>query len=306
MSLTPRQWAVLVVLTLIWGINWPIMKLGVTGFPPLTFRALSMWLGLPVLGAVMLALKVPLVIPRVHWRELSILTINNMIVWHVLAIISIQALSSGRAAILGYTMPVFSALWGVAMFGERLAPRQLAGVAAAALGVALLLWHELAQMAGRPLGALGMLVAAAAWAFGTQQMRRTRLPMSTLALAFWMTVLTTLVMTVLAVVFEHDRWSAPTPVVWGAIVFNAIGVFGCAQPAWLMLARSLPPVASTLSVMLIPVLGVASGALALDETLHWQDGAAVVLMVVAIASVLWPRRGGAPAPSASVEGAAQR
>lgn len=290
MSLSPRQIAVLVVLTLIWGINWPILKLGVTGFPPLTFRALSMFLGLPVLGAALLMLKVPFAIPRVQWRELSSLTLSNMVVWHVLAIVSIQALSSGRAAILGYTMPVFSALCGVAMFGERLAPRQLAGVAAASLGVGLLLWHEFAQFAGRPLGALGMLGAAAAWGYGTQQMRRTRMTVPTLAIAFWMTVLATLVLTALALAFEHDRWRAPTPVVWGSILFNAIGVFGYAQPAWLMLARSLPPAASTLSVMLIPVLGVMSGALWLGETLHWQDFAAMVLMVAAIASVLWPPR----------------
>ena len=58
------------------------------------------------------------------------------------------------------------------------------------------------------------------------------------------------------------------------------------------MARSLPPVASTLSVMLIPVLGVFSGAVGLGEPLHWQDFAAVVLMVAAIAAVLAPRRGG--------------
>ena len=63
-----------------------------------------------------------------------------------------------------------------------------------------------------------------------------------------------------------------------------------AHAAWFYLARSLPPVASTLSVMFIPVLGVFSGALWLGEVLHWQDWAAVVLMVVAIASVLWPAR----------------
>ena len=44
-KLSPRQWTVLVLLTLVWGVNWPIMKIGVTGFPPLTFRALCMWLG---------------------------------------------------------------------------------------------------------------------------------------------------------------------------------------------------------------------------------------------------------------------
>src|SRR5262249_24616150 len=163
-------------------------------FPPLTFRALSMWLGLPVLYAAVRWMRADLRIPRADWPELAKLTFTNMLVWHVLAILSVQALSSGRAAILGYTMPIFSALWGRALFGERLARRQMIGVAAAAIGVALLLWHELGPMAGRPWGALGMLVAAAAWALGTQQLRRTHVAASTAALSWWMTVATTLVM----------------------------------------------------------------------------------------------------------------
>ena len=145
-------------------------------------------------------------------------------------------------------------------------------------------------MAGRPWGAAGMLVSAAVWALGTQQLRRTRMTAPTLAIVFWMTVITTLVMTVLATLVEHDRWQAPGPVVWAAIGFNAVMIFGFAQPVWLYLARALPPVASTLSVMLIPVLGTLSGAWWLNEQLHWQDFAAIVLMLAAIASVLWPAR----------------
>jgi drug/metabolite transporter (DMT)-like permease len=226
------------------------------------------------------------------------LTFTNMIVWHVLAIVSVQALSSGRAAILGYTMPVFSALWGVALFGQRLSGRQLAGVAAAAIGVALLLWHELGRMAGKPWAAGGMLVSAAVWALGTQQLRRTRMTAPTLAIVFWMTVVTTLVMTLLAAFTERPRWHLPAPGVWAAIVFNAVLIFGFAQPVWLYLARALPPVASTLSVMLIPVLGTLSGAWWLNEQLHWQDFAAIALMLAAIASVLLPARAPAPPQSA--------
>ena len=292
-----RQLALLAGLTLVWGLNWPIMKFGVTQFPPLSFRALSMWIGLPVLWLAVRALGQPLRIARRDWPELAKLTITNMIVWHVLAILSVQALSSGRAAILGYTMPVFSALWGMALFGQRLAARQLAGVAAAAIGVALLLWHELGRMSGKPWAAGGMLLSAAVWALGTQQLRRTRMEAPTLAIVFWMTTLTTLVMTVLAAALEHERWQAPAPGVWAAIVFNAVLIFGFAQPVWLYLARALPPVASTLSVMLIPVLGTLSGAWWLSEQLHWQDFAAIVLMLAAIASVLLPSRAARPAQS---------
>lgn len=289
-ALTRTQFALLASLTLVWGLNWPVMKSGISSFPPLSFRTLSMWLGLPVLYLATRAMKVPLRVERRHWRELGVLTFTNMIVWYVLAILSLQALSSGRAAILGYTMPIFSAIVGAWLFGQMLRARQWAGVAAAALGVALLLWHEFGAVAGKPLAAGGMLLAAAVWALGTQQLRRTRIDAPTMALVFWMTLATTLVMTLLSILLERERWALPTPAAWFGIAYNAVLIIGFGQPIWLVLARSLPPVASTLSVMLIPVLGTVSGAWWLNERLHWQDGAAIALILLAIASVLWPAR----------------
>ena len=290
-GLGARRIVLLVLLTLTWGLNWPVMKAGVADFPPLTFRALSMWLGLPVLWAVLRLRGVPLGIARAHWRELAALTVTNMVGWHVLTILSVRAVSSGRAAILGYTMPIWSALWGYALWGQRLSPRQLAGIAAAGLGVAFLVWHELAQFAGRPVAAFGMLAAAAIWAFGTQQMRHTRMTdVPTLAIVFWMTALTTLITTVLAIAFERAGWHAPSAITWGAVVINAVLVFAFAQVVWLVLARDLPPVASTMSIMLVPVLGTLSGAWWLHEQLHWQDGAAIALLLVAIAAVMRPAR----------------
>lgn len=295
-SLTRLQLALLIPLTLVWGLNWPVMKLGVADYPPLTFRALSIWLGVPVLGLALVAMKVPFRVPRRHWPELLWLGATNMFVWHALIILAVKALSSGRAAILGYSMPIFSALIGALLFSAALTRRGWLGVGAAALGVALLLWHEFTDLAGRPGYVALALVAAATWALGTQLLRRTHIPLATLTLSFWMTTLTAVVLTVLAALFEPSPWQMPGSVTWGAIAYNAVLIFGFAHAAWFYLARGLPPVASSLSVMLIPVLGVFSGALWLGEALHWQDGAAVLLMVVAIGSVLWPER---PAPPAS-------
>ena len=287
-ALSRQQLILLVLLTIVWGINWPIMKFGVTGLPPLSFRSICMWLGLPVLALFLVWRKVPFRIGREHWRELAVLTVFNMLFWHTLAILAIQSLSSGRAAILGYTMPVFSALIGAAWFGQRLAGRAWFGVAAAALGVVLLLWHEITTLSGRPLGVAMMLVAAATWALGTQQIRRTRIPHPTLAISFWMTVVTAVWMTAIAILFERDAWVWPTPPVWGAIVYNALGVFAFAQVAWLMLARDLPPIASTLSVMFIPVLGVFSGAWWLGVFFLWLGWPPVALVLLATATFRCP------------------
>ena len=293
-KLSSRQWTVLILLTLVWGINWPIMKIGVTGFPPLTFRTLCMWLGTPILALVLVFQRVPFRIGREHWPELLLLATFNMFFWHGLIIVAVQSLSSGRAAILGYTMPMFSAVLGAWVFGDRLSQRAWVGVVAASVGVVLLLWHELSNLSGKPVGVLLALGAASTWALGTQLLRRTRMPVPTLAISFWMAFLTTGVMTVLAFALERNDWHAPSEATWGAILFNAVLVFGFAQAAWFYLARSLPPVASTLSVMLIPVLGVFSGAVGLGEVLHWQDWAAVLLMMVSIAAVLWPKRPSPP------------
>lgn len=300
-ALSPRQLLVLVLLTLVWGLNWPIMKVGVTDFPPLTFRAISLWMGLPLLGLVVRGLGLTFVLPRRFWLHMAWLALFNMLLWHALIMLAIPQLSSGRAAILGYTMPIFSAVLGSIFFGQRLALRAWGGVAAAALGVLLLLWYEFTQLGGRPVGVLLMLSAAAAWALGTQLLRRSNIEVPTLTLTFWMMALTTLAMSLLAWATERTAWHAPDATTWGAIVFNGVLVFGFAQGAWFFLVRGLPPVASTLSVMLIPVLGVFAGALWLHEPLHWQDWAAMGLMVVAIASVLWPQRAPERTSAAEIE-----
>ncbi|WP_284336295.1 DMT family transporter [Comamonas sp. NoAH] len=289
-AFTPRQLVLLVLLTLIWGVNWPIMKLGVTHFPPLSFRAISMWIGLLVVLCVLRMQKQSLSIAREHWGTLARLTLFNMVIWHCLVIVAMPLVSSGRAAILGYTMPIFSAVIGSLIYRDRLAGRAWCGVAAAFLGVMLLLWHEFGALGSRPTGALMILFAAFCWAIGTQMMRRASMPVPVLTMAFWMMLITALVLSLGAVSLERSQWHLPGTVAVGTILFNGLLVVGFAQVVWFVLARSLPPVASTLSVMFIPVLGVFSGAWWLNEVLHWQDWTAVALMVLAIATVLWPSR----------------
>ena len=290
MHLSRNQIILIIAVTLSWGFNWPVMKMGVTGFPPLTFRAICLWLGVRVLWLALTSMKVPFHVARKDWRELFWLAVTNMFVWHILIILAISVLSSGRAAILGYTMPVFSALLGVAFFGAQMRAAQWLGVGAAAVGVSLLLFNELTNFAGQPLGVLMALVAAAVWALGTQMLRRTTIVANTLTLSFWMTLMAAVVLTVLSVAFESSQWHMPSTKTWVAIVYNGVLIFGFTHAAWFTLARTLPPVASTLSTMMIPVLGVFSGALWLGQVLHWQDWAAVGLMAVAISTVLIPGR----------------
>jgi len=293
-SLSRKDWLLLVFLTLIWGANWPVMKVAVHDYPPLTFRLLSLGGGALLLWAVLLAQRLPLAIPRGRVGTVVGLAIPNVLMWQVFIILGVKMLSSGRAAILGYTMPVWAVLSGLVFFRERVTRVGWLGVGCALAGALLLLSSEFKNLSGQPLGSLVALIAAASWGFGTVLMKRTRIDMPTVVLTFWTLVVGSLLLLPLAVIFEYRIWRAPTLIEWGAIAFNAVLALAVAQLLWFRLARTLPPVASSLSVMLIPVLGIFLGAWWLHETPHWPDYAATLLIVLAMSTVLLKPRTAVP------------
>lgn len=285
-ALARKDWILLILLTLFWGCNWPIMKLGVQDFPPVTFRLLSMIGGVAVLGLAVRMQGLSLAIPREQVGTVIKLAIPNVVVWHVSMILGVKMLSSGRAAILGYTMPVWAVLCGLVFFRERVARLAWIGVACALAGALLLLSSELATLAGQPLGSLLALLAAAGWGYGTVLLKHTHIEIPTIVLTFWMTAIAALFVGVGATLFEHAAWRAPHAAEWSAILYNALIVLAFSQIVWFRLARTLPPVVSSLSVMMIPVLGVFLGAWLLHETPHWQDYAAMLLILAAMSTVL--------------------
>ncbi len=288
--LNRRDLVLLTLLILSWGLNWPVMKMGVRDFPPLSFRILSMIGGILVIWLAARLQREPIAIPKGKVGTVIRLAIPNMLVWHSMVIIGVKLLSSGRAAILGYTMPMWAALSGLLFFGDRLDRKGVIGIALAMSGAGLLLSSEFSNISGQPLGTVTVLIAAAGWGFGTVLMKRTQLEMPTISLTLWMLIFTTTVMSVLAFVFERDQWRMPNAIEWGAIIYNAAIIFGFAHVVWFRLARTLPPIASSLSVMFIPVIGTFSGAWVLGETPQWQDYLAMVAILGAMSTVLFKTR----------------
>lgn len=287
--LSTRDLVLLVCLTLAWGFNWPVMKYGVQNLPPVMFRAVCIAGGLAALWLYARAAGVSLAVPAGKWGTLLRLAIPNSITWHLLVIIALRMLPAGRSSILGYTMPVWVVIAGVLFFHERPTVRQGFGVLCAFAGMVLLLSSEFAAIAGSPQGTLLILAAAAAWGYGTHLLRRELRDMPALAVTFWMLSMTLVAMIVVTVIFEHDAWRMPTPGEWGSIVYNMVLAIAFCHVVWSHLARTLPPVASSLSVMMIPVLGVFSSMWFLGEQPFWQDYAALVLILIAMAVVLLPQ-----------------
>ncbi|MEZ5662702.1 MAG: DMT family transporter [Burkholderiaceae bacterium] len=287
-----RQLWALLALTLMWGVNWPMMKLSLQQLTPLYFRASTMMLGALWLFAYVSAKGERMMPAGREWWAIVWLGLPNILGWHTLSIFGVQELASGRAAILGFTMPIFTVLLGAAFFGERITPRVRLAVVCALLAVALLLWHELQRLSGRPAGIAWMLGAAVSWALGTLAFRRAHLTLSPLVVTVWMLLLGSLAVWVLAIGLEQlPRPGQFTLPMWLSLAYGAFVNYGVAQLIWFGMARDLPPATSAMSVMAIPLVGTLSATFIVGEVPHWQDWLAMVFVSVAIASVLLPPRG---------------
>ncbi len=285
-----RKLFALALLTLMWGVNWPVMKLGLREMSPLHFRALTMSGGFLLLVAYYRFRGYRLSLPEGSFSRVLLLAGPNILGWHALSIFGVQALASGRAAILGFTMPIWTVIFGVLFFREKMTHRLWLATGCAAGAVLLLLWHELATMSGRPVGMSWMLSAAAVWALGTLMLKRMSAMIPTEVLTVWMIGLSVPVLWLLAIALEPwPAWEFSRPM-WGVLAYSAAINYGVAQIIWFSIARSLPPTASALSIMFIPVIGLGSAMLLTGEVPYVEDYVAVVLIIAALAATLLPGR----------------
>lgn len=281
--LSPRAWLLLLLLTLCWGVNWPMMKFSLRELSPLYFRATAMSAGALGLLAWYAARGVAMKLPRAHWWPVLLLALPNILGWHLFSILGVQELASGRAAILGFTMPIWTVVLGALWFGQPLTRRATVAVACASAAVALLVGHEVAAIAGRPVGIVWMQVAAVCWALGTLLIRRSTLTLPTEALTVWMMLISSAAFWALASALEPwPSWQFSRPM-WGSLLWAAAINYGAAQVIWVGMARELPPAASTFAIMAVPLVGIGSAALILGEMPRLLDGVAVAFVLVAIA-----------------------
>lgn len=288
--ITRRQLLTLIALTLMWGINWPMMKFSLRELSPLYFRALTMTAGAIFLYSFYRARGLRMLPQGAEWRTVVTLGIPNMLGWHTVAILGVKELASGRAAILGFTMPIWTVLLGAVFLGQRLTRRTVVAVVAVAVAIGLLTSSEFTALTGRPLGIVWMEIAAISWAIGTLMMRRAHLTLPVETLTVWMMILTSVCLWFIAFISEPwPSWQFSGPM-WASLAYGAFINYGFAQTIWAGLARHLPPATSAMSVMAIPLVGTLSATFIVGEWPHWQDYLAIVFVMTAIAAVLLPAR----------------
>jgi len=295
----PQLVGLLIGLTLGWGFNWPVMKIVLSEMEPMRFRTLCLLFGATGLFTIARINGLPIRAPRGQWPRMIAIALVNMTGWNILAIYGIRLMASGRAAILGYTMPMWSVMLSTWLLKEPFTRRRALGTALGFSGLLLLLGEEVQAVGRSPLGAILMITAAFCWASGTVMMKRWPVSLPTSSFTAWQMLIGVTPIAIIALTLESGTFNPFKLSLWPMLgaLYNLVVTFNFCYWAWTKIALVAPVGVSSLSVMTIPVVGVFSGMLLLGETPHWQDYAALVLVVGSLATVLLPAKGAGSLPA---------
>ena len=289
--LPQRLWWLLAGLTLAWGFNWTAMKVALSEATPWTFRALCLGLGSAILFAALRARGHSLAVPKGERLRLGVLAFFNITCWNLLVAFGVTMIPSGRAAILAYMMPAWAIPLSILLLGERVTGAKIVGLVMGLAALALLLGEGFATLGAAPLGSLLVLGASVSWALGTVLQKRLPMSMPAGPYTAWIMLLGGIPIFIGALLlddFRHLGEIGPRAAL--GIAYNVIVAFAWAHWAWIKIATSVPVTVFSLSMLLIPVVGVLSGMLFLGEHPSLTEYAALALVLGSLLTVLAPGR----------------
>ncbi|MFS3129481.1 EamA family transporter [Nocardioides sp. Bht2] len=296
MPFTHRLLAALVAV--LWGVNFLAIHASLEHFPPLFLVALRF---------VLIAIPTLLLIPRpdveLRWLlgyGIGFGTLQFLFLYWGMA----AGMPAGLASLVLQSSAPFTVLLGAIVFGDRISRRQLSGLLIASSGLAIVGGQRAEAAALLPF--LLVLAGGLGWAIGNLANARAKAP-NPLHLTLWMSVIPPIPMLALSLVVEGPgeigdsltSWGDPSavPALIGLGYTIVLGTLaGSGIWTWLM-ARHPAGVVAPFS-MLVPVVGMSTAWLVLDESVSPGElvGAAIVVLGVLLGSRLGRSAAAAPIP----------
>ncbi|MFB7554909.1 EamA family transporter [Streptomyces brevispora] len=284
----PLHIALAALVAAVWGVNFVVIELGLDHFPPLLFSALRFLVA--ALPAVFLVGR-----PTVAWKWIvGVGLVLGVAKFGLLFIGMDRGMGAGLSSLVLQVQAVFTALFAALALGERPGRVRVLGMAVALAGIGVAAVDE---GAGGPVLAFVLVIAAAACWGVSNVLTRKAAPAHALNFMVWVSTVPVLPLLGLSLLFEGwDRdaralaaldWSGAGIIVYVAWITTVFG-FG----AWGFLLSRYPASSVAPFTLLVPVFGMSSAALLLDESVSPLRWCAAALLVggVALTSLAGTRR----------------
>jgi drug/metabolite transporter (DMT)-like permease len=280
-------WPLLLTVWLCWGLSYPFMAWTLLAVDLITARLVAN-IGAGALLLGLLAAGGHPLLPRPgEWRGIALLSLLIMVVFPYFLIAGVMLVGPGQAAILNYTMPLWASLLAVPVLGERLDRRTLLALGLGLVAVLLVLAGVSGPDGPGVLGVALGLGAGATFGAGTVLSKKLRFGSPVLLITTWQLLLgVPPALLIWVALHEHTYLHADSARGVFGLFYMVVFANALAYAAWFPLVGRLKASVASLSLLVVPCLGVASSALLGLRPAGIFDLAALVCVLVSISLVM--------------------
>lgn len=278
--------SLLLVVILIWGLNFTVVKFSLREIDPMSFNSFRYLLATGLMVAILLRSGQNLRVHKGDWPRIIALGLLGNLTYQCLFIVGIDFTFAANAAVMLGTIPVWVALSDRVIYGRILQWPTLAGIALAFSGIVLIMEGSATGITLRSENIVGdLILILAAFIFGLY----TLLSKSFLS-RYSPIQLTTLMMLTggTGVVLAGVPWAlqldygSVSAAAWGGVVYSGLLSIGISYMIWNYGIRQVGTVRTATFQNLIPVAGLLFGVLLLGEQLFLMQYAGAALIIAGI------------------------
>jgi drug/metabolite transporter (DMT)-like permease len=274
----------MLLVTLIWGANFTVMKLGLAVMPPLAYTGIRFALACVLLWGVLKWREGTVAIPPgMFWPLVGLGVLGNT-VYQIAFTLALAMSSATNCALIISTMPAMVASLGHVTGIEPTTRRMRWGIAIATLGVGLVVAARGVTFDATTLrGDLLAIGATVCWSAYTLGLRRLPRTMSPLAVTAHTTFTGTpgLVLTGLPGILTIE-WAALPPVAWGSIAYASVLSLGVAYLLWNASVARVGSSRTAIYMCVTPMIAALVAWAVLGEKLIPLQGGGAVLIVLGV------------------------
>lgn len=281
----PAIYVLLATVVLVLGLNWPVMATGIKSITPI-------WMGVfRVSGAALVVVTMALVSGNIAVpprRDLPIIVsmaVFRLTTVFLLVFTGLQLVPAGRSSVVVWTTSLWTVPIAALFLGERMTGRRWVGLALGITGVVVLFepwsfdWAQSDVAIGHGLLILAAIVNAAT----AVHIRGHRWTMTPLGAAPWQLVGAATIMVTLGLVVDGPPVIDWTPQLVWVVLYQGVLATGVAFLAQIVILRNLAAVSTNLTLMAVPVVGVASSAILLGEDVTTTLALGLLLVIFGVA-----------------------
>jgi len=280
-----RVHLLLVLVAFLWGINAPIMKIGLIHIPPMPYNAVRLFAALAVGWFILRRMCTWIPLRREDWKNLAISSLG-FFCFQLFFTFGVQLTTAGNASLILACLPVSIAIINHFHQIEIIKSHTITGILLSLAGISLMIAGtntEVSLEGDHSIGAVLLLFAQLSYGYYTVFSRPLSATYSAYQITAYILLISTGLFTIVSLpsVIAVDWQTVPWPG-WASIVYSGIFPLCLANCLWIWGTAKAGSTTASLYNNLAPVFAVAGGYFFLGETFGWFQFIGAVTILVGL------------------------